>query len=65
MGMHRSIDDHTPYNLILTIDYSKNFTTMPLLTKEHIAMFVVKPIHIQIMVRLWIYQLLRFIIKEN
>jgi len=33
--------------IILTIDYSKNFTTMALLTIEHTAMFVVKSIHIQ------------------
>jgi len=28
-------------------------------------MFVVKSIHIQIMVRLWIYQVVRFLIEEN
>jgi len=33
---------------IFTIYYSKNFTTKYLLTMEHIAMFVVKSIHIQI-----------------
>jgi len=46
-----SINGHNPYNLfILTIDYSKNFTTVKLLTVtvEHMAMFVVKYIHIQI-----------------
>jgi len=33
---------------ILTIDYSNNFTTNKVLTIEHMAMFVVKSIHIQI-----------------
>ena len=48
-GLHRSIAGHNPYNLfILTIDYSNDFTTGQLLTIEHIAMFVVKSIVIQI-----------------
>jgi len=47
--MHRSIYCHNHYNLfILTINYSKNFTTMYLLTKEHMAMFVVVSNHNQI-----------------
>jgi len=47
--MHRFIAVHNPYNLfILTIVYSKNLTTSYLLTIEHMAMFVVKSIHIQI-----------------
>ena len=33
---------------ILTINYCKNFTTRLLLTKEHMAMFVVKSIVIEI-----------------
>ena len=38
-----------PYNLfILTIDYSKNFTTRQLLTIDQMTMFVVKYIVIQI-----------------
>jgi len=46
-SMHRSIDGHKPCNLfILTKDYSKKFTTNKLLTIEHMAMFVVKSIHI-------------------
>ena len=49
LNMHRSIAGHNPYNpFILTIVYSKNFTTSWLLTTEHMAMFVVKSIHIQI-----------------
>ena len=36
---------------IFTIDYSKNVTTILLLTIEHMAMLVVKSIHIHIMVR--------------
>ena len=45
---HRYISGHNPYKLfILTIDYSKNFATMQSLTIEHMAMFVVKSIHIQ------------------
>jgi len=47
--MHRSIAGYNPYNLfILTKDYSKNFTTNNVLTKEHMPMFVVKSIVIQI-----------------
>jgi len=47
--MHRSIAGHNPYNpFILTIVYSKNLTTSWLLTTEHLAMFVVEYIHIQI-----------------
>jgi len=47
--MHRSISGHNPYTLfILTVDYSKNFTTMQSLTIEHMALFVVKSIYIQI-----------------
>ena len=47
--MYSSIASHNPYNLIiLTIDYRKNFTTMKLLTIEHMAMFVVKSYYIQI-----------------
>jgi len=46
--MHRSIDSHNPCNpFILTIVYSKKLTTSRLLTIEHMAMFVVKSIHIQ------------------
>ena len=42
MIMHRSFASHNPYNpLILTIDYSKNFTTVYWQTIEHMAMFVV------------------------
>jgi len=42
--MHRSMDDHNPYNmLIFTKDYTKNFTTryMWFLTIGQMAMFVV------------------------
>jgi len=40
--MHRSIAGHNPYNLfVLTIVYSKIFTTRYLLTIGHMAMFVV------------------------
>ena len=47
--MHRSIAGYNPYNLfIITIDYSKNFTTNKVLTKGHMSMFVVKSIVIQI-----------------
>jgi len=47
--MHRSTAGHNPYNLfILTRVYSKNFPTSYLRTIEHMAMFVVKSIHIQI-----------------
>jgi len=47
--MHRSIAGYNPYNLfIITIDYSKNFTTRWLLTIGHMSMFVVKSIVIQI-----------------
>jgi len=47
--MHRSIAGHNPYTpFSLTIEYSKNFTTRWLLTIEHVAMFVVKSIAIQI-----------------
>ena len=47
--MHRSIAGYNPYNpFILTIVYSKNLTTSWLQTIEHMAMFVVKSIHIQI-----------------
>jgi len=46
--MCRSIAGHNAYNLfILTIDYSKNFTTMKLLTIELMAMFVVRSILFQ------------------
>jgi len=46
--MHRSIAGHNPYNLFtITVDLSMNFTTMKLLTIEHMVMFVVKSIHIQ------------------
>ena len=42
--MHSSIDDHNPFNLFnLTKDYSKHFKR-----EEHMAVFVVKSIHIQI-----------------
>jgi len=48
-GATQSISGHHSYNLfILTIDHSKNFTTIKLLIIEHIAMIVVKSIHIQI-----------------
>jgi len=47
--MHRSIAGYNPYNLfILTIDYSKNFTTNTVLTIGHMSMFVVKSVVIQI-----------------
>jgi len=47
--MHRSIAGNNPYYLfILTKDYSKNLTTSSLLTKEHMPMFVIKSIVIQI-----------------
>ena len=47
--MHRSIAGYNPYNLfILTIDYSKNFTTNKVLTIGHMSMFVVKSIVVQI-----------------
>ena len=47
--MHRSTAGHNPYNLfILTIVYSKNLPTSYLRTIEHMAMFVVKYIHIQV-----------------
>ena len=46
--MHRSIAGYNPYNLfILTIDFSKNFTTNKVLTIGHMSMFVVKSIVIQ------------------
>ena len=49
LSMQRSIADHNPYNMfILTIDFSKNSTKIKLLTIEHMAMFVVKSIVIQI-----------------
>jgi len=45
VSMYRSIAGHYPYNLlILTMDYSKNFTTIMLLTRRHMAMFVVKSV---------------------
>ena len=45
----RSIAGHNPHNLfIFTKDYRQNFTTRWLLTTEHMAMFVVKSIVIQI-----------------
>ena len=44
--MHRFIDSHYLYNLlILTIYFSKKITLMPLLIMEHMSMFVVKSIH--------------------
>jgi len=47
--MHIFIDGQNPYNsFILTIVYSKNLITSWLLKKEHMALFVVKSIHIQI-----------------
>jgi len=47
--MHRSTAGHNPYNLfILTIVYSKNLPTSYLRTIEHMTIFVVKSIHIQI-----------------
>jgi len=47
--MHRSTAGHNPYNLfILTIVYSKNLPTSYLRTIEHMTIFVVKNIHIQI-----------------
>ena len=43
--MHRIIAGYNPYNLfILSIDYSKNFTTNKVLTIGHMSMFVVKSI---------------------
>jgi len=48
-SIHRSIAGYNPYNLfILTIDYSKNFTTNKVLTIGRMSMFVVKSIVIQI-----------------
>jgi len=45
----RTIAGYNPNNqFILPIHFSKNFTTLILLTIEHMAMFVVKSIHIQI-----------------
>ena len=56
--MHRSIDGHNPYNLlILTIDNSINFTTEKLLTIESMEIFKVKSIYILINGQFWIYQL--------
>jgi len=47
--VRRSIAGHNPFNLfILTIIFSKNFTTKLLLKMEHMPMFVVKSLHIQI-----------------
>jgi len=47
--MHRPIYDHNSYNLImLTIDYNTNFTTMLWQTIEHMAVFVVRSIRMQI-----------------
>ena len=47
--MHRSIAGYNPYKLfILTIDYSKKFTTTELLTIEHMVIIVVKSIYIPI-----------------
>jgi len=47
--MHRSIAGYNPYKLlILTLAYSKNFTTIESLTIRHMAMFVVESINIQI-----------------
>jgi len=52
--MHGSIAGHYHYNLFIwTKDYSKNFTTMKLLTNEHIVMFVVKSIVILIIGRVY------------
>jgi len=49
--MHRSIagySPYSPYNLfILTIYYSKNFTTNKVLTIGHMPMFVVKSVVIK------------------
>jgi len=48
-SMHRSSDGHNHYKFFsLPIDYSKNFITRSLQTIEHLAVFVVKSIHIQI-----------------
>ena len=47
--MHISIAGYNPHNLfILTIEYSKNFTTNKVLTTGHMSMFVVKSIVILI-----------------
>jgi len=47
--MHKSIDGHNRYNLFnLRIDYIYFFTTIYLLTIEHMAMFVVKSSTIKI-----------------
>jgi len=47
--MHRSIAGHYTYNLFIsTIDYSTDFTTIQLLTIEHMVMFVVISIVVQI-----------------
>ena len=52
--MHSSIDGHYPFNLFTqTIYGSRNYTTIKLITIEHIAMFVVKSIQIQSIVKLW------------
>jgi len=48
-GMHRFTDGRNPYNLlILPKYYSKNLTTMWLLTIDQIALIVVKYIVIKI-----------------
>jgi len=47
--MHRFIDGQPTNNrFMLTKDNSWNYTTWPLLTIEHIVMFMVISIHIQI-----------------
>jgi len=51
MSMHKPINGHNPCNIMIlhvTIDYNKNFTTMWLLTIKHMALFVVKSLHMQI-----------------
>ena len=51
MSMYRSICGHNPCNVLIlhvTIEYSKNSTTMWLLKIENMASFVVKYLHMQI-----------------
>jgi len=50
--MHISIDDYNTYVLlVLTTSYSTSFTTMSLLTIEHMVMFVVTYFVIKAMVK--------------
>jgi len=54
--IHWSISTHYLYNMfIITIDYSKNLTTIKLLTIEHMAKFVVKYMYIVIQINGQVY----------